>query len=47
MLEHFAIFLTQRSHSSDDYDIKWYDDKADITLEHGWKGKETITVEFK
>ena len=42
-----AIFLTQRSHSSDDYEIKWYDDKADITVEHGWNGKETVTVEFK
>ncbi|MBQ2582256.1 MAG: hypothetical protein II574_11590 [Ruminococcus sp.] len=42
-----AIFLTQRSHSSDDYEIKWYDDKAEITVEHGWNGKETVTVEFK
>jgi hypothetical protein len=42
-----AIFLSHRSDSSDDYDVKWYDDKADITVDHGWNGKETVTVTFR
>lgn len=43
-----GFFVTQKPNSSDDYEIKWYDDKVEVTFEDGLNGKkQTVTAKFK
>ena len=43
-----GFFVTQKPNSSDDFEIKWYDDKVEVTFEDGKKRKkQTVTAKFK